>query len=132
MVKVSDIIFCVKATNVDGEGASANIILTSLLPEYIPGLFTFSVIVTILGVDLSQEHNLLVQFFSPEEQETVRVDGPMPIMEDDSDLPLEYRGVNVAMDWTNVNFKTSGIYTIVITLDGEELAKKEIYVKGKN
>ena len=44
MANVFDIIFCLKATNFEEQGVCATTILTALTPEYIPGLFTFSVI----------------------------------------------------------------------------------------
>ena len=37
MANVSDVIFCLRATNIEGQGACATTILTALTPEYIPG-----------------------------------------------------------------------------------------------
>ena len=58
---VSDVIFCLRATNTEGRGACAETILTALTPEYIPGLFTFSVIITLLAADTSEDYYLLPQ-----------------------------------------------------------------------
>lgn len=132
MANVSDVIFCLRATNVEGQGACATTVLTSLTPEYIPGLFTFSVIITLLDIDPSTEHQLIVDFISPNEESVVHVESPLPVINEESNLPHQYRGINIAMDWNNVNLKVSGEYTVKITVDGILLREKKIYVKGKN
>lgn len=132
MAKVSDIIFCLRATNTEGAGASASTILTALTPEYIPGLFTFSVIVTLLDITPGEEHTITIDFLDPTEESVVHIESDIPQIEDDSNLPQEYKGLNMAMDWNNVNLKMSGLYTIRIGFDGEVIQEKSIFVKGKN
>lgn len=132
MPQVSDVIFCLKALNVDNQGVSANNILTAITPEYIPGLFTFSVIVTVVDIDSIVGHQLLIQFLSPTEEEVICIESPLPIMRDETNLPNEYKGINIVMDWNNVNFKASGLYTIRVCIDGDFIGEKKIYVKGKN
>lgn len=132
MANVSDVIFCLRATNIEGQGASATTILTTLTPEYIPGLFTFSVIITLLDIDLSSEHQLMVDFISPVDENVVHVESSLSVRNEESNLPQKYKGINVAMDWNNVNLKVSGEYTIKIIVDGDLLKEKSIYVKGKN
>lgn len=132
MAKVSDIIFCLRATNMEGSGASATTILTALTPEYIPGLFTFSVIVTLLDIDPDNEHTVAIDFINPSNENVVHIEAPLPRIEDDSNLPQAYKGLNMAMDWNNVNLKVSGLYTIQVKFDGDLLQEKNIYVKGKN
>ena len=53
-------------------------------------------------------------------------------MVDNSNLPAEYKGLTIAMDWNNVNFKCSGLYKIQIIIDESIVKEKEIFVKGKN
>lgn len=132
MARVSDIIFCLRAKNVDGQGVSADTILTALSPEYIPGLFTFSVILTLVDIDTTVEHQLLVQFISPSGEEVVRIESELPVIEDHSNLPNEHKGINVAMDWNNVNLRESGLYTIKVLINNVEVGVKSIFVKGKN
>lgn len=132
MTRVSDIIICMKATNVEGEGVTAMNVLSAITPEYVPGLFTFSVVAIILDLDLKVGHQLSVDFKDPEGEITVHVDGELPPTESQSNLPSEHLGMNIAMDWNNVNFKRSGIYTLSITIDGVLLGEKNIFVKGKN
>ena len=49
-----------------------------------------------------------------------------------NNLPQQYKGINIAMDWNNVNLKVSGEYIIKITVDDILLKEKRIFVKGKN
>ena len=132
MAKISDIIFCSNAQNVDGVGVSANNILTVINPEYVPGLFSFSVVVTILDLDCSNPNELFVEFLDPTDESVIDINAQVPVVEDNSNLPNEYKGLNLAMDWNNVNFKRSGVYTIKIKIDGELIGEKSIFVKGKN
>ena len=132
MAKISDIIFCLRATNVEGEGASAHTILTALTPEYVPGLFSFSIIVNLLDIDLEHEHKFKIDFISPSEEEVLNISGDLPIMDIRTNLPKEYNGINIAMDWNNVNFKSSGLYIIRVYVDDVLIKEKEIFVKGKN
>ncbi len=129
---VSDVIFCLRATNTEGRGACAETILTALTPEYIPGLFTFSVIITLLAADTSEEHCFVVDFDSPSGENVVHVESVLPLVEVNNNLPQEYRGLSIAMDWNNVNLKVSGEYKIKITVDETVVKEKSIYVKGKN
>lgn len=132
MAKTSDIIFCLNAQNIEGTGVSANNILTAITPEYIPGLFSFSVVVTLIDMDCSQKHNFSVRFLDSSDEIVVNVDGETPIYSDNSNVPNEYKGLNLAMDWNNVNLKKSGIYTIKIYIDEDLIGEKSVYVKGKN
>ena len=132
MAKISDIIFCLKATNIQGEGASAHSILSVISPEYVPGLFSFSVIVNLLDVDLNKTHNFNIDFESPSKEKIVNVNGELPIINEYTNLPLDYQGITIAMDWNNVNFKSSGVYELKFSIDDELVGSKEIFVKGKN
>lgn len=132
MSRISDIIFCMEAESIEGSGVTAHKILTALNPEYVPGLFSFSIVITIIDLDYSKGHKLQICFFDPSEEKVFEVNGDTPIIEDDSNLPNEYKGLNIAMSWNNVNFKVSGIYKVKIFVDDVELGDKSIFVKGKN
>ena len=132
MARVSDIIFCLRATNVEGPGVSAFTILTALTPEYVPGLFTFSVIVTVLDIEPGKEHKISIDFLNPSKESVVHIESPIPQIEDDSNLPQEHKGLNMTMDWNNVNLRVSGLYTLEVKFDGVLIKEKSIFVKGKN
>lgn len=132
MARISDVIFCLNASNTESGGVSANTILNVINPEYVPGLFTFSVIILFLDIDTETEQRFLIEFISPNGEEVLRIEDIIPVLQNDSNLPCEYKGINLAMDWNNVNFKVSGEYTIKISINGELLKEKNIFVKGKN
>ena len=132
MAKASDIILCLQAQNIEGAGVSANNILTALNPEYIPGLFSFSIIVIIVDLNRMEGHTCSVDLLDPSNESVIRMNGNIPILEDKSNLPDEYKGLNLSMELNNVNFKRSGLYTFKVSIDEEEIGRKEFYVKGKN
>ena len=131
MANISNIIFCLNTTNLPGQGVSANTILSALTPDYVPGLFTFSVVITVLDLDMSVGHNVIIDFAN-EKESVAHIEGSFPVMEVDNTLPKEYQGLNLSMDWTNVNFKEGGLYTLKVNIDGADVGEKAIYVKGKN
>ena len=47
------------------------------------------------------------------------------------DLPSEYKGLNMSMDFRNVIFETEGIYSTGVFFNNQLLAENPIYVKGK-
>lgn len=135
MTKVSDIIFCLNSTNVPGQGVSAHTILTTITPEYIPGLFSFSLIITLLGLDILREHALKLSF-SIDDEQVASLESVIPVMPtdgdaDNSNLPKEYQGINISIDWDNVNFKKSGEYVLCVIIDGETVGEKKIFAKGR-
>lgn len=132
-MRVSDIIFCLKATNSVETGVNADRIVNVLNPDYIPGLFTFSIIVMILDYDVTQTHSLSLKLSSPSDEQVVKLDTTVPsIAGEPSNLPKEYQGVTFAIDCNNANFKSSGLYKLTVTIDGSIVGQKEIFVKGKN
>lgn len=134
MAKLENIIFCLRTINMGEQGVTANVVLSAITPEYVPGLFSFSIIVSLLDLDATAEHVFSIEFVDPAGMEVVKIENQqLPIMPDTgSNLPNEYQGINIAMDWNNVNFRISGLYTIKVFYDGVEIGSKEIYVKGKN
>lgn len=131
MARVNDIIFCLNSTNLPGQGACANTILSVLSPEYIPGLFSFSVIITLLDLSPDKKQKMRVVFKNDEEI-VGELEGPLPVFDEPCNLPQEYKGINLAIDWNNMNLKKDGIYTLSVYIDDEKVKDKEIFVKGKN
>lgn len=134
MAKVDSIIFCLRTINMGEQGVSANIILSTITPEYVPGLFSFSVIISLLDLDSCGEHTCSIELKDPDDMVVASIENqPLPVLPPEiSNLPIEYQGINIAVDWNNVNFRTSGLYTTVVLYDECEIGRKQIYVKGKN
>lgn len=134
MAKVDNIIFCLRAINTDERGVSANVILSAITPEYIPGQFSFSVIISLLDLDYSSEHFFSIEFEDPNGDKVIEIPNhPLPReVLNEGNLPNQYKGINIAMDWNNVNLITSGLHVMKFFYDGTEIANKSIFVKGKN
>ena len=73
-----------------------------------------------------------VVFTNPNGLDVISMEGEIPVLEDARDYPDEYKGVNVAMDWLNVDFKCSGEYRITVYYNNKEIYTRTIYAKGKN
>ena len=130
MTRISDIIFCMNAVSTQDRGMCANGILTSITPASIPGQFSFSVVVTFLGLDTSKPHRIKVEMFN-EKEVTASVEGAMPLTRDNTGLPADYRGLNLKMDWNRINFRSEGEYTLTVAVDGQLLGEKKFYVMAK-
>lgn len=133
MGKVSDIIFCLKAINNKEQGVVAEKIINVINPEYIPGLFTFSIIIMIQEYDVTQEHTFSLKFSSPSDEDVITMETTVPTIDKEpSNIPDEYQGITFALDCNNINFKSSGLYKLSVMIDGISIGEKEIFVKGKN
>lgn len=134
MARVHDIIFCMRTLNA-GEGVTLNTVLSAITPEYVPGLFSFSIFISLLDISNEGEHTFSIEFIAPNGEKVVEIENqvlPIEILDGNGNLPNEYKGINIAMDWNNVNFKCDGLYTIKVYYDRSEAGEKKIYVKGKN
>ena len=87
--------------------------------------------ITILGIDTSVAHNVKLTFGS-EVEPTAVFQGLVPVLGDESNLPNDYSGINLSVDWNNVNITSEGLYALSIYVDGDMIDSKEIYIKGKN
>ena len=67
MAKLANFIYCISADRVpanDGKGVSINAmgVMTALTPEFLPGTFTFSVIFSVLDIDVSVDNSIRIVF----------------------------------------------------------------------
>lgn len=140
MARLENFIYCLNAVREveDGQpGSNINAlgVLASITPEYMPGTFSFSIIFTVLNIDITKADNTVqVKFYRECDGKTLIDSGilQMPSMEDEGiGLPKEYKGLNMSMDCRNVVFDSEGIYATQIYFNGELIGEKKIYVKGK-
>lgn len=129
MARLENVIFCLTATRSSNQ-ISANNIMAVLTPEYIPGLFSFSVILTVLDVEPNSKHMIYVKFIDQHQEVIGEAKGEV-ILEDNSNIPSEYKGLNITINWTNLNIKTTGLYQLIVYWDTNQIGEKEIYVQGK-
>ena len=132
MAIIKDVIYCLNAKNEKNDGnTNANGILASILPEYIPGSFSFSTIVVILNFE-NKPCTINVKFYDPDDEKLAETGLiTLPPQQNQYNIPDEYMGANLSVDWQNIVFKKEGVYQTIVEMDGE-IFKKPIYVKGRN
>ena len=137
MISVINFVYClnvIRKVNPDRtETVDASGILPVLLPESIPGNFSFSIVFTVLGINPKQLNNVQIQF---KKDNVIVADSgiisiaPIDKLEKNS-LPDDYVGLNMSMDFRNIVFKKTGIYNTLIFINSKEIASEPIYVQGK-
>lgn len=132
MAEVKNFIYCLNVNTVDGRTDIVGV-LNAMTPEYIPGLFSFSISFMLLGIS-EGDHSLIVKFKNPDNEVIAGIDNAIvPYKKDEnSNLPDEQMGINVAAGLQNVDFKKSGMYSTEILLDGTRVGEYHIFAKGKN
>ena len=140
MASLTNFIYCLSAERkppAQGQGDAINAIgvLSVMTPEFVPGTFSFSIIFSILGVDITKVNELRVVFKDDSQDkvlintENIRV---TPMQNDDNiQLPAECTGYNLSMDFRNMVFESNGYYTTEIYLNDKFLDSRSIYVKGR-
>ena len=110
-------------------------ILPFLSPEFVPGMYSFSVVFGVVGIQEDKNHILGLQFKDP--QGKVLIDAPNVSIQagtfknGDNRLPAEATSIMLSMDLQNIVFETEGMYMTSVSFDGKHLGDFEIYVKGK-
>lgn len=131
--RASDVVFCMRSLNTADQGVSANTIMSVITPEYVPGLFSFSIVITLLGISPVSPHHFELCFGPIDcEPEKFTAELVPNVGTTTGNLPDDYQGINVAIDLNNFNFAKSGLYQLVVFVDSERVTEKQIYVKGKN
>lgn len=132
MAKIKNFVYCLNINAIDGKIDIIGL-LNAITPEYIPGLFSFSINFTLSNIT-EGEHYLIVKFKNPDKEVIAGIDNAIVSYKKDesSNLPDEYMGINVAAGLQNVNFKKSGLYSTEVILDGESIGEYCIFAKGKN
>lgn len=140
MAKLTNFIYCINAERVPanegkGERMDAIGVLSAITPEFVPGTFSFSIIFSVLDVDVSVDNTIQIKFSKCGEEKNLVDTGVVTIPslpnEDEIGLPNEYKGLNMSMDFRNVIFETEGLYNTAVLFNNQLLADNIIYVKGK-
>lgn len=132
MPNIKNFLFCLSTNNSNGTN-NINGVLCAITPEYIPGLYSFGVNFAILDLD-EGAHSICLNFKDSDGACIASIgDTTLNYTKDvNSNLPDQYLGINVAVNFQNVDIKKSGIYSMDVIFDGTTLGTYEIYVKGKN
>lgn len=140
MAKLTNFIYCINAERVpsnDGKGESLNAmgVLSALTPEFVPGTFSFSIIFSVLDIDILANNTIRIIFSKKGEEKELVNSGviSIPPLPDDEEigLPKEYKGLNMSMDFRNVIFEAEGLYNTAVIFNNQLLGNNSIYVKGK-
>lgn len=132
MTRIKNFLYCLNINTREGKTDILGL-LSTIVPEYIPGLFSFSINFTLLGLQ-EGEHLITVKFKNPDKEVISMIENaPIQYKKDkESNVPDEYMGINLAAGLQNVNFTKSGLYMTQILLDDKNMGEFEIFVKGKN
>lgn len=139
MAKLANFIYCLNAERHqipqgNGESINAMGVLTVLRPEFVPGAFSFSIIFSILDIDIKTNGKIQIIFKDNSNKEVINtgeiIIPPIPREEEDP-LPAEYVGYNLSMDFRNVVFETNGNYAMEVYYNNELIGTNPIYVKGR-
>lgn len=108
-------------------------IMSAMTPEYIPGLFSFSISFTLLNIS-EEEHSLIIKFKDPDNNVIANIEEQKITYtkDENNNLPDEEVGISVAAGMQNVNLKRSGIYKTEVLFDGNSIGEYGIFAKGKN
>lgn len=132
MAEIKNFVYCLNINTVEGRTDIVGL-LNAMTPEYIPGLFSFSISFTLLNIT-EGEHFLIVKFKDPDKEVIAGIDNAIVTYKKDenSNLPEEQMGINIAAGLQNINFKKSGLYSTEVILDGTSVGEYYIFAKGKN
>ena len=132
MAEIKNFLYCLNINTFEGRTDIIGL-LNAMAPEDIPGLFSFSINFTLSNIT-EGEHSLIVKFKDPDKEVIAGIDNAIVSYKKDenSNLPDEQMGINVAAGLQNVNFKKSGLYSTEVMLDGTSIGEYYIFAKGKN
>jgi hypothetical protein len=103
-------------------------------PAFVPGMFSFSLVFGVLGVDPKKENTFQISVVDQKEEEIILDTGIMHIPSNPDDkleqLPPEMRGMMVNMDFRNVIFRKEGIYKAQIYINSEKTGEFQVPVRG--
>ena len=132
MVVLKNFLYCLRTDqNLDGI-VNVEGVMSVLQPEYVPGMFSFNIFFTLLGLSVGS-HSLNVEFRNPDGEVVISVEEKnLEYFPPETDeLPLEQAGLNIVIQMQNVVMRTNGLYTTTVQLDDTDLGEFEIYVKGR-
>ncbi|WP_455793016.1 DUF6941 family protein [Clostridium butyricum] len=133
MERISTFVYCESVQNENTPTGIKNNILgpmNALRPMYIPGTFSFSIFLSILGIDLSKTHIMKIIFTDGKENIVNTGDSQLPAQDLEPDLPESERGFMMNMDLRNVVLKKEGIYKTQVYFDDKLLGEYPIYVQA--
>lgn len=141
MARLFSFMYCLNAERQQPPTNSINAIgvLSTFKPDYVPGAFSFSIIFSILGLDMSTDNTVRITFSKRDALKPLVDTGNISLSSNELNkdahsalIPEEYQGVDFTLDFRNVVFKENGVYVTTVYLNGDALGEQDIYVSGLN
>ena len=132
MAEVKNFVYCLDADNYEGK-TNITGVLRALTPEYIPGLYSFSISFSILGLE-EGEYKFGFAFKDPQGQSISSIENVLMNCEwsQEKNLPEKYKGVDIILRLQNMDLKVQGVYNTEVWIDDEKLGEFPIFAKGEN
>ncbi|MFB9859611.1 DUF6941 family protein [Salinicoccus siamensis] len=133
MPKITTFVYAEEISNTRDNKLNIVNPLNVFRPAFVPGMFSFSVVIGIIGLDVTQgKHTLRIKFYGEDQKETPLIDTGYVPLEDvptgPLSLPSELRGMMGSMDFRNVVMKSEGVYITEVFVDGDLLGEFPIHV----
>ena len=122
MPKVSNFVYCLEAKREEdstNKRLNANGIFSTLILDFMPSNFSFSIVFSVIDVDFDEDNKIRVCFKKKNEKAFIIDTGDIKITLEESLDPVF--GVDVSFDFRNVAFQEEGDYESKIYLNGEEV-----------
>lgn len=136
MAKISNFIYCESTINeATPQGNKIHIVspLQVFLPMFIPGMFSFSVVVGIIDLDITKPHMFKYILTGPDDNDKPLIDTgeiPLPPQVNVKNLPDDFSGYMSGMDFRNVVMRKEGVYVSEVFFDGNSMGKFPIKAKA--
>lgn len=140
MANITNFVYCLNAERIPstknhGDSINAIGVLSVLIPEFVPGTYSFSIIFSVLDMDISANNEIQITFSREGDSanlvDTGIITVPPVEKNEDIEVPPTYEGLNMSMDFRNVVFEREGLYITKIIFNNVLLGEYSIYVKGK-
>lgn len=122
----STIQFCDVARNNQGS-ICLDGIRTFFKPDFIPGMFSFGLVVTISDYDWNIPHKIRLDIQDPDCKEILVIEEVSPILEFEENLPEKFRALIGAWQLFNVKIQLQGTYKVRLYMDGVLDGEQEVY-----
>lgn len=109
--------------------------LALLRPPTIPGVFSFTMTITLVGLDISEKHSMRVSLYDPDDDKlqtevTSELHDTSSNAKNDT-APIDYKGCTISIDFRNFPLTKAGWYTAKIEIDSETYSQTFGVYQGK-
>ena len=137
MASISSFMLCDSSQNLpNGQGGFVQQLtgpVTTVRPQFIPGNYSFSVSVGVIGVDMQKENSMRFVLKEPSGKVLNDLDeAPLPVAGPDNKLPKEYGGFVACIDFRNAVIQEEGVYSLEVYVNSELIGTKNIPVYGRS